>query len=166
MRIEGKQARCLESKVIRRWGSWNNKWLISFLVITCWLKPNACNGKWRGFSWKVWESGGPRNGNRGKRSSCFSENIRCMYVPVSWQVGSVAEGQMSFVRAEWWSGGSDPTVWMQKNTPNCTACYSGVLVKWMPGTSWGKALPKSYSFLAHTINSSGKMWVAFFGRFA
>lgn len=67
---------------------------------------------------------------RGKAcSSCFPENVRCMDVLVSWQVGSIAEGQMTCVGAEGWSGRSDPTVWMQKNTPNCTACYSGVLLR-------------------------------------
>lgn len=51
--------------------------------------------------------------------------------------------------------------------PNCTASYSGVLLGWTSGASWGKALPKSYScFFFHIINSSGKMRVAFSVRSA
>lgn len=64
------------------------------------------------------------NEERGKAySSCFPENIRCMYVPVSWQVGSIAEGQMSFVGAEGWSGGSPQTP--QTAKPVTVLCYSG-----------------------------------------
>lgn len=62
-------------------------------------------------------------------SSGFSKNVRCRHVPVSWKVGSVAEGQMTCVRTEEWGGGSDLTVQVQKNTHNCMVCYSGMRLK-------------------------------------
>lgn len=68
---------------------------------------------------------------RGKAcSSCFPENIRCMYVPVSWQVGSTAEGQMT-CGWEQRGGVEDPTPLSgsrktpQTAQPLTVVCYSG-----------------------------------------
>lgn len=79
-------------------------------------------------------------GEKGKvHSSGFPKNIRCRHVPVSWQRGSIAEGQMTHMRPEEWSRGSDPTVWVQKNAQNCMAYYSGVLLASTSGSGEGKS---------------------------
>lgn len=103
---------------------------------------------------------------RGKAcSSCFPENIRCMYVPVSWQVGSTAEGQMT--------SGSRGVEW--RIPPHCLDAEEHPklhsLLQWCATQgdirNWlRESMPKSYSFLAHIINSSGKMRVALNGRSA
>lgn len=61
---------------------------------------------------------GLAKGEKGKvHSSGFPENVRCRHVAVSWQVGSITEGQMTCVRPEEGSGGTSPDCLGAENHP-------------------------------------------------
>lgn len=166
MRTEGKQAPCLGSQVIKPWGSWNDKWLL-LLFVTCWrlweterifLKVlgirRTRKGRW-----------GRGKGEKGRvHGSGFPNNVRYTPVPVSWQVGSVAEGQMAGVRAE--SGAEDhPPPSGCRKAPQTAwrataVCYSGRHQKAAQGKS---CLSPVVSWPISSV-SPGKTRVAFCSR--
>lgn len=61
---------------------------------------------------------GLAKGEKGKvHSSSLPENVRCSHVAVSWQVGSITEGQMTCVRPEEGSEGIRPPCLGAENHP-------------------------------------------------